>query len=126
MKKIRLGTFATAVVTIVIVYAIVKWGIPMLSREVTTLPFPLPVPGALMFIYMTLVLIALFLLITFSDEGLNDFLRPVNDLLGIPGASLSRGCDRNREQKQETENGCQQAGRSRVIYIETVHDPYPC
>ncbi len=81
MTKLRIGTFASAVITIGIVYAIVKWGIPLLSREVTALPFPLPVPGTLMFIYMTLVLIALFLLITFSEESLQDFLRPIRKLL---------------------------------------------
>ena len=81
MKKRRIGTFASAVITLGVVYGLVKWGIPAVSREVTTLPFPLPVPGALMFIYMMMALMALFLLITFSDEGLEDFLRPVKKLL---------------------------------------------
>ena len=70
MKKPRIGSFLSVVVTLALVYALVKWGIPALSREVTTLPFPLPVPGALMFIYMVLTLIALFLVVTFSDEGM--------------------------------------------------------
>jgi mono/diheme cytochrome c family protein len=81
MKKPRIGSFLSVVVTLALVYALVKWGIPALSREVTTLPFPLPVPGALMFIYMVLTLIALFLVVTFSDEGMNDFLRPVRKFL---------------------------------------------
>jgi mono/diheme cytochrome c family protein len=81
MKKPRIGSFLSVVVTLALVYALIKWGVPALSREVTTLPFPLPVPGALMFIYMVLTLIALFLVVTFSDEGMNDFLRPVRKFL---------------------------------------------
>ena len=81
MTKPRIGTFLSVVLTLLVVYALVKWGIPALSREVTSLPFPLPVPGTLMFFYMMLTIIALFLIVTFSDEVLNDFLRPVKKLL---------------------------------------------
>lgn len=81
MKKLKPGSFLTVLLTLIFVYALVKWGIPALSREITTLPFPLPVPGTLMFFYMVLTLVALFLMVTFSDEGLNDFLRPVRKFL---------------------------------------------
>jgi hypothetical protein len=81
MKKFRIGSFASVVLTLLVVYALVKWGVPAVSRQVTTLPFPLPVPGALMFIYMVLTIIALFLFVTFSEEGLSDFLRPVKKFL---------------------------------------------
>ncbi len=81
MKKLKIGTFPATILTLLVVYALVKWGIPALSREVTSLPFPLPVPGTLMFFYMVLTVVALFLIVTFSDEGLNDFLRPVKKLL---------------------------------------------
>ncbi len=81
MKKLRLGSFFTVVLILLVVYALVKWGIPAVSREVTTLPFPLPVPGTLMFFYMVLTVVALFLFVTFSEEGLDDFLRPVKKLL---------------------------------------------
>ena len=90
MKKLRIGGFLSVVVTLVFVYALVKWGIPAVSREVTTLPFPLPVPGALMFIYMVLTVIALFLFVTFSDEGLDDFLRPVKKFLRGGYGKISR------------------------------------
>ena len=80
MKKPRIGTFWSAVVTLGFIYGLVKWGIPAVSREVTTLPFPLPVPGALMFIYMIMALMALFLLITFSDEGLDALCDPTRDV----------------------------------------------
>ena len=81
MKKLKIGSFLSMVITLSLVYALVKWGIPALSRKVTTLPFPLPVPGALMFIYMVLAIVALFLFVTFSEEGLEDFLRPVKKFL---------------------------------------------
>ncbi len=81
MKKPGIGNFWSVVATLFLVYALVKWGVPALSREITTLPFPLPVPGTLMFFYMVLTLVALFLLVTFSDEGMNRFLGPVRKLL---------------------------------------------
>lgn len=81
MKKPIIGGFLSVIITLLVVYALVKWGIPAVSREVTTLPFPLPVPGTLMFFYMMLTLIALFLFVTFSEEGLDDFLRPVKKFL---------------------------------------------
>ena len=81
MKKLKIGGFLSVVLTLAVVYALVKWGIPAVSREVTTLPFPLPVPGTLMFFYMVLTIVALFLYVTFSEEGLSDFLRPVKKFL---------------------------------------------
>ncbi len=81
MKKLKIGGFLSVVLTLLVVYALVKWGIPAVSREVTTLPFPLPVPGTLMFFYMVLTIVALFLYVTFSEEGLSDFLRPVKKFL---------------------------------------------
>ncbi|MCP5087947.1 MAG: cytochrome c, partial [Rhodobacteraceae bacterium] len=77
----RIGTFPMVVIVLVAVYALTKWGIPAFSRQATSLPFPLPVPGTLMFFYMTLTVIALFLMVTFSEEGLTDFLRPIKKLL---------------------------------------------
>lgn len=81
MKKLKIGSFLSVVLTLVFVYAFVKWGVPAISREITTLPFPLPVPGTLMFFYMVLTIVALFLFVTFSDAGLNDFLRPIRKFL---------------------------------------------
>jgi mono/diheme cytochrome c family protein len=81
MAKLRISRFWWVVITILVVYAIVKWGIPSLSREITALPFPLSVPGTLVFIYLVLTLVALFLFITFSDEYLEEFSRPIKRLL---------------------------------------------
>ena len=77
LAKYRVNRFWSIVLTFFVVYALVKWGIPAVSRSITALPFPLTVPGTLMFIYMVLTLIALFMLVTFSDEYMEEFLRPV-------------------------------------------------
>ncbi len=81
MKSFSVNRFWSMVVTLLVVYALVKWGVPAVSREITSLPFPLSVPGTLMFIYMTLTLVALFMLITFSDEYMAEFMGPVKKLL---------------------------------------------
>ena len=77
MAKFKINRFWAVIVTLLIVYALVRWGIPAVSREITTLPLPLPVPGTLMFIYMALTVVALFMLVTFSNEYLDEFMRPV-------------------------------------------------
>jgi mono/diheme cytochrome c family protein len=77
----RLNKFWTTILTIIVIYLIVKFGIPAVARQVTGLPFPLPVPGALIFIYMVLTLVAMFLLVTFDDGPLNEFLRPIKRFL---------------------------------------------
>ncbi len=81
MKKPLTLRFWTVVLTLVLIYALVKWGIPVLSREITGMPFPLTVPGTLMFIYMLLTIIALFLLVTFNEEHLAEFLYPIQRFL---------------------------------------------
>lgn len=81
MGKLRIGRFWSIVLTLLVVYAIVRWGIPAISREITGLPFPLTVPGTLTFIYMALTVVALFLLVTFSDDHMEEFLRPIKKFL---------------------------------------------
>jgi len=81
MKKPRTLRFWTVLLSLVLVYALVKWGNPVVSRQITGLPFPLTVPGTLMFIYMLLTIIALFLLVTFSEEHLAEFLDPIQRFL---------------------------------------------
>ena len=79
--KSKLNSFWTVILAIIVIYLIVKFGIPVASREITGMPFPLPVPGALIFIYMVLTLVAMFLLVTFDDGPLNDFLNPIKRFL---------------------------------------------
>jgi hypothetical protein len=81
MGKLRISRFWSIVATVALVFVVVKWLIPAVSRQLTGLPFPLTVPGTLVFIYMVLVLVALFLLVTFSDEYLEEFLHPIRKFL---------------------------------------------
>ena len=81
MSKFKIGRFWSVVVTLLVVYALIKWGVPAASREITSLPFPMPVPGTLIFIFMVLTVVALFLFVTFSDENLEEFLRPIRRFL---------------------------------------------
>jgi len=81
INKLRIGRFWSVVLTLLVVYALIKWGIPAASREITNLPFPLPVPGTLMLFFMVLTIIALFLFVTFSDDYLEEFLAPVRKFM---------------------------------------------
>ncbi|MEK7803109.1 MAG: cytochrome c [Deltaproteobacteria bacterium] len=80
--KFKLGQFWSTVITLIVVYGIVKWVVPLVSRKITGLPFPLSVPGTLMLFYMALTLAALFIYISFSEERLQGFLAPIKKLLG--------------------------------------------
>jgi len=79
--KFRINRFWAIIAAVVIIYLAIKFGIPAASREITGLPFPLPVPSALLFIYMVLILVAMFLLVTFDDGPLNEFLSPIRRFL---------------------------------------------
>ena len=81
MVSLKPGRFASVVWTLLIVYGVIKWLIPAVSRQITGLPFPLTVPGTLVFIYMLLTVVALFMFVTFSDQNLEEFLDPVKRLL---------------------------------------------
>lgn len=76
----KLGQFWNAVITLIVVYGLVKWVVPLVSRKITGLPFPLSVPGTLMIFYMALTLAALFIYISFSEERLQGFLAPIKKL----------------------------------------------
>jgi hypothetical protein len=80
-KRPKINPFWAVVITVGIILFLVEWIIPAVSRQVTGLPFPLTVPRALLFIYMVLTLVALFLFVTFSDENLNAFWRPIRRFL---------------------------------------------
>ena len=81
MGKFRINFFWSIVVTLLIVYSLIKWLIPFVSRQIIGMPFPLPVPGALVLFYMVLAIVGLLLYVTFSEEGLDEFLEPIKTLL---------------------------------------------
>ncbi|OHC76418.1 MAG: hypothetical protein A3G18_03550 [Rhodospirillales bacterium RIFCSPLOWO2_12_FULL_58_28] len=77
IARFRIGRFGTIVLALLAVFSLVKWGIPAASRQITGMPFPLPVPGTLVLFYMVLTLVALFLFVTFNDDNLDEFMRPL-------------------------------------------------
>jgi mono/diheme cytochrome c family protein len=77
MGRFNIPRTLTVLLTIAIVYGLIKWAIPAASRAITALPFPLPVPGTLVFFYMVLTLIAMFMLVTFSDRNIDEFMGPI-------------------------------------------------
>ena len=79
--RFKLGQFWSTIITLIVVYGLVKWVVPLVSRKVTGLPFPLSVPGTLMLFYMALTLAALFIYISFSEERLQGFLAPIKKLI---------------------------------------------
>lgn len=86
MNRFKFGAFGNTAVALGVIYGIVKWVIPFVSRKVTGMPFPLPVPGTLVLFYMVLTLAALFLFTTFSEERFDEFKKTINDFLaGIYG-----------------------------------------
>ncbi len=89
--RFRIGFFWTSLVSFIIIYGLIKWSIPFISRKITGMPFPLPVPGTLMFMYMVLAVVAMFLYITFSEDGLEDFLYPVRRFLKGEYGTVPRG-----------------------------------
>ena len=90
MNRLKIGRFWSVIVTLLVVYALIEWGVPAASRQITALPFPMPVPGTLMFIFMVLTVVALFLFVTFSDENLEEFLRPVRRFLRAEFGKIPR------------------------------------
>ncbi len=77
----KLNTFWTTAATLIAIYGIVKWIIPLISRKITGMQFLLPVPSTLILFYMTLTIEALFLYTTFSEDRLDEFKKPVMDFL---------------------------------------------
>lgn len=86
----KLNTFWTTAITFIVIYGIIKWVIPLISRQITGMPFPLPVPSTLILFYMVLTIAALFLYTTFSEERLEGFRKPVLDFLAGKNGILPR------------------------------------
>ena len=94
MPGFKLGRFGSIVATLVVIYAFIKLAIPAISRQITGMDeFPLTVPGTLVFFYMTLAVVAMYMLTNFSDEILVEFLAPIKKLLrggyGVPARTFT-------------------------------------
>lgn len=79
--KQGIGQFGRIAITLSVIYFIIRWGIPFLTRKVTAMDFPFPVPGTLMIFYIVLILIVSFIYLTSSEKRLQEFLFPIKRLL---------------------------------------------
>ncbi len=71
------GQFLRVVITLVIIFLFVKFGIPAISRWQAGLDFPLTVPGTLFLFYTVLTLIGTFAYISSDEDSLESFLEPI-------------------------------------------------
>lgn len=82
MKVNKFTIFHWAVASYVFIFGFLKWGVPFISRQITGMPFPLPVPGTLMFFYVVLITVAFYLYITSSEDKVREFIAPIKGFLG--------------------------------------------
>ena len=90
MDKRKIPLFWSTVASIVIVYLFLKVGVPYLSMVIVGGEYPLPVPGALMVMFMALTLVGTFVYISASDENLAEFVRPIVAFLMGGGTGVQR------------------------------------
>ncbi|MFQ5432467.1 MAG: c-type cytochrome [Nitrospinota bacterium] len=77
MKKRKIPALLSSVGGLVIILLGIKYLVPVISRKVTGLDLPLPVPSTLMWFYIILLSIGTFVYVSSDEEMLNDFMRPI-------------------------------------------------
>ncbi len=75
--RVRLSTFGATILSLVLSFALVKYGIPYASMLIVNAPHPLPVPAALMAFYGILVVAGAWVYLTFDDRRWAEFNAPV-------------------------------------------------
>lgn len=86
----RLSLFWGVCLTFLVVYLLLHYAVPYVSMRITGKPYPLPVPSALMAIYLILLLVGLGVYVTISEQQLREFLSPPMALLRGGQTGLSR------------------------------------
>lgn len=77
----RLNLFWTVVVTLVGAYLLLQFGVPLASMLIAGRSSPLPVPGALMVIYLALIVIGVLVYLAADEARLKEFWAPIQALL---------------------------------------------
>lgn len=81
-RKRKIPLFWTAMVVSGAMYALIIHGVPYLARRVVgPAEFALPVPGALRFMYLALIVVGMLVYVSYSERNWQDFLRPVASVL---------------------------------------------
>jgi len=81
MKKRRIPALLSAVGGLAATLWGIKYLVPVISRKVTGLDLPLPVPSTLMWFYIILLSIGTFVYVSSDEDMLNDFIRPIKKTL---------------------------------------------
>ena len=77
----QLSLFWTVVVTVIGTYLLLQFGVPYASMLIAGRDNPLPVPGALMGIYLVLILIGVLVYLAADEARLKEFGAPLEALL---------------------------------------------
>ena len=80
-KKPLIGMFWSVVIFCGVAWVLLVKGIPELSRRVTGLDLPLPVPGSLQMFWAILLTITIFMYVSFDQDRIDSFLAPMLKLL---------------------------------------------
>ncbi|MEE9611174.1 MAG: cytochrome c [Desulfatiglandales bacterium] len=75
--RFKIPLFWSTVISVLLVYILLKWGLAYFSMLVTGSERPLPVPGALMVMFMGLTFIGAFVYVCMNDETLAEFTAPI-------------------------------------------------
>jgi len=77
----RLNLFWSVILTLAGTYLLLQFGVPYASMLIAGRSNPLPVPGALMGIYLVLILVGVFVYLAADEARLKEFLAPIETLL---------------------------------------------
>ena len=80
-RKEIIGMFWSVVIFCGVSWVLLVKGIPELSRRVTGLELPLPVPGSLQMFWAILLTIVIFMYVSFDQGRIDSFLAPILKLL---------------------------------------------
>ena len=87
----RVTLFSAAVIVLVAMYLVLRFGISYLSQAITGAENPLPAPSALLTIYLVLVIIGLAVYVSMNEENQQAFMGPVVRFLRGPERVATQG-----------------------------------
>lgn len=89
--RMRLSLFWGAVILLVVIYLLLRFGVAYLSQIIVGAENPLPVPGALMSIYLILVIVGIGVYVGMDEETQRTFFQPLARILRGPERIETRG-----------------------------------
>ncbi len=87
----RLNLFWTVILTLLGTYLLLQFGVPVASMLIAGRSGPLPVPGALMAIYLLLIVIGVLVYLAADEARLKEFWAPIQSVLRGRDAAQTTG-----------------------------------